>query len=568
MVGFTIRSFWQAALCLVILTLSTPAAAQLSLLNMTKAANQQSSTPPPPPKALLINAQSLGESNYNIVPIADTTSQSLVPFPVQQRRRRKVLQNQLDTLAKQNQRTLQALTALKNNASQAAIDRLTKKIQRNTDSLSNIIKQQTRSLRRADSTRVLAELALRREHLTQLDRLLVNYEANIRLYGDTLKPTDKKLQDIEQFFATYWKALPDAPNVALVFASDSAENSLQYKYLPRLNILNAELHQRYERFKALLPNLKKLRQDLQAEINFLQTGVSRVDTLQTSKVRYNALTKHAQTVTDSLLISFRAQELASERYNKARQDWELAYKTRKNNGKDDNISALPAITSVPGTRLLVPEISTIGSRRIDSGNQSYFLALKLFTALGSATAAPANRERGTERLFIRDASSFGLSADATFSYVPSAQSARNGNAVALLVGGAYLDKLMTPDTTRNYNVGTASFRLGVEVAPVPQALTLYCHLNGLAFLTNRAAFQRDYVQPSAKLKDVYTFLTVGAKAMFILSNNKTTALELDLGFILKGDNVRAFVPNEDLTITTIRATLIKNFSLNHTPSPK
>ena len=290
-----------------------------------------------------------------------------------------------------------------------------------------------------------------------------------------------------------------------------------------------------------------------------------IDTSNAQKTEYNRQITLVQQVTTDLTQKLDTVRDQLAAYNKKLKTWSDEFKSQQlakakqlaAASTENNLTALPALTGIKGTGLFIPAVSVIGSHREGDFDSPRMYSIRLFTALGGTdNANDVPSKRGTERLFINDASSFGFSGNAlwTMKY-----DKKPDPVMGVSFGAAYLDKLMTPDTLTRFTTGVATARLGLEYYLIPNVLLVYGGINSLSFLTNRNQVTTHFTE--TRPKDLYFYPDAGARAILNVSQKSGVSFLFELGFVVKNNDVRKFVPNDDFVITTLRATLAKNFTL-------
>jgi hypothetical protein len=411
--------------------------------------------------------------------------------------------------------------------------------------LDAIIEQQRR-----ETTSIKQERDKLRRRLTavyedQLSKLRTDVANNTILQKQSLTSYKDEITKIRQYQNDYWDKIDDS---ALV-DKELKESTKTYRgfgqQLEKLEQQLGEATTAYELFQKAAQSLNTYRLDLS-------------DTTGTGEKAYNTQLTNIQRTTSVLVEKIDTVRNSLTAYNQRVKSWENAFKAKQEkNASNDNITALPALTSVKGASLYIPAVSVIGSHRGGSDDSPNIYSIKLFTALGSTDKTDDVPSKcGTERLFIPDASTFGFSADAAFAFN---YAGKKSPVLGVVIGASYLDKLMTPDSLHTFTTGVATARVSLEWYVIPNALMLYGGVNSLTFLTNRDQVIEHYT--TTRPKDMYGFTNAGVRAILNLSKDNNISFLFDLGFVLKGDNVKSFVPNDDLTITTIRVTLAKNFAL-------
>ncbi|UOG74646.1 hypothetical protein MTX78_21325 [Hymenobacter tibetensis] len=284
-----------------------------------------------------------------------------------------------------------------------------------------------------------------------------------------------------------------------------------------------------------------------------------IDTSRANRIEYNRISINLQTATTILSQKLDTVGNRLRAYNQKIEVWEKTFETQQATkaAADDNIIAQPVLTSITGTGVVIPAVTLIGSHRGGDVNSPNMYSIRLFTALASTdNTKNIPSERGSERLFIPEASTFGFTANATFAMK---YADRKEPVMGVTIGAAYLDKLMTPDTLTSFKTGVATLRGGLEWYLIPDVFMLYGAVNSLSFLTSRQQLTDHFT--TTRPKDIYFFPDAGARAILKLSKEKGVTFLFDLGFVVKNEAVRKFAPNNDFVITTIRATLAKNFAL-------
>lgn len=356
-----------------------------------------------------------------------------------------------------------------------------------------------------------------------------------------------EVEKIRKYQTTYWDSIPK-PELASAEMRTADKAHLQfYRSLTKLEVQLADADKGYIAFKAAKDSLDKYVMNV-------------ADTSKASIRNFDRHIKYLQDTEPPLIAKLDTLHNSLTRYNQNVDKWKVDFKAAqdKKAGSANNLTALPAITGIKGTGLYIPAVSVIGSHRGGTDESPTITSIKLFTALGGpGDENDVPSKRGTERLFIPEASTFGFSANAAFAF---SHASRKSPVMGIVVGAAYLDKRMTPDSMNTFTTGVASVRANLEWYLLPDVLMVYGGVNSLTFLTSRDQVTEHYTtnQP----KDVYGFTTAGVRAILKPGGEASgVSFLFDLGFIFKGDNVRKFVPNDDFTITTIRATLAKNFAL-------
>lgn len=504
----------------------------LNLLNSTKTIEANSQFIRLPPKVVIADNSGAIEQHYNLI-MVDTTAKQLlnqqVSILAQEQakfiRQKYFIQDSIKT----TKETLKQIAAL-----EATIKRLGDDIKRQQD--------------RFNTDQSILRRRLNKIYTDELKKLQTNFKKNSSLFKNNIDSLAAQVTQISTYNTQYWLHRPAVEDVDLVFASDSAYQAF-YK---ELLLLQKRL--------TVVQGSQAYFQTVGAQLAAFKASPDDVTDGGKGENTYNDLFRTAQTATDSVSnqLAYMRSELNS--YNQKITAWSRKF-ADKSKDSATNLTTIPALTSgVGGVRMVIPTIDAIASRRVDINKESSaFLALRLFTAFGGqGDTKRTNQERGGERLFIREASNFGFSTDASFAFVPAGSKAKK--MLAITIGAAYLDKFLTPDSLRSFTTGTVTSRLGFDFSPVPGVISIYANLNTISFLTNRSQVEKYYT--TTRPKDMYGFTNLGVRAYFTLDKNKGgTGLEFDIGFIYKGGNVQTFVPNEDVTITTIKATFVKSFSL-------
>lgn len=380
---------------------------------------------------------------------------------------------------------------------------------------------------------------------TYLSKLRVDVtEKNIG-YKQKLDSHKAAISKIQAYQNKYWDSIPKPElESAEMRAGDKAHWQF-YRKLTKLETQLSAADTAYKAFRAAKDSLNNYTMDV-------------ADTSKASIRKFDQHIQYLQRSEPILIVRLDTLQNSLTQYNQLVAKWQEAFKAAqdKKAGSDNNLTALPALTSIKGASLYIPAVSVIGSHRGGTDESPTITSIKLFTALGSPDKN-VRSERGTERLFIPDASTFGFSADAAFAFT---HASRKAPIIGIVVGASYLDKLMTPDTLTSFTTGTVTARISLEYYLIADVLMVYGGFNSLSFLTERDRVTTHYT--TTRPKDVYGFANAGVRAILKPGGDKSgVSFLFDLGFVFKGDNVKTFVPNDDFTITTIRATIAKNFAL-------
>ncbi|MBJ6146384.1 hypothetical protein [Hymenobacter sp. BT559] len=378
-----------------------------------------------------------------------------------------------------------------------------------------------------------------------LTRLRVDITKRDMNYEQALKSHTAAVNQIRAYENKYWDSIPQPELVSKDMREADKAHWQFYRKLTKLETQLTDATVAYDVFERARDSLTAYTMNV-------------MDTSATSLRRYDQHIQYIQDSEPDLIVKLDTLQRNLTSYNLNVTKWKATFKAAqdKKTASDNNLTALPALTSIKGSSLYIPAVSVIGSHRGGTDASPTITSIKLFTALGS-TANDVRSKRGTERLFIADASTFGFSADAALAFT---HAARKTPVLGVVLGASYLDKLMTPDTLTSFTTGVFTARISLEYYVIADVLMVYGGFNSLSFLTERDRVTNHFT--TTRPKDVYGFANAGVRAILKPGGEKSgVSFLFDLGFVLKGDNVKTFVPNDDFTITTIRATVAKNFAL-------
>ncbi|MCC3156008.1 hypothetical protein LJ737_02105 [Hymenobacter sp. 15J16-1T3B] len=525
--------------------------AQLELLTITKSPQTTSTqTIVIPQSATILDNSVQQERNYN-AQLIDTT-----PLP-------KPPASSLPLIQANVTRKVIQIDSLSSIRDQAKALKQAKEVERIQDVIEYYDRQKTQLV--ADYERQKAEEAELRRNMTkvqealkrqirdiyedQLSKLRADVTKNSLLLKESLDSHTTEIQKIKQF--------KDSQTPA-----DSLDKDL-----------TATWYKAYRGFDADVRNLELRLADATASYRdfakvtsaFASYKIGAIDTSSAQKKEYNQQITNVQRATTDLTLKLDSVRFQLTAYNQKLKDWAESFRSQQAAkaklaaaaSNESNLTALPALTGIKGTGLFIPAVSLIGSRRNGTAESPHMYSLRLFTALGGTdNANDVPSKRGTERLFIADASSFGFSGNAVWAMK---YGKRPDAVMGVSFGAAYLDKLMTPDTITHFTSGVATMRAGLECYLIPNVLLLYGGVNSLSFLTNRNQIASHFTD--TRPKDVYFYPDAGARAILNVSQKSGVTFLFELGFVVKNNDVRKFVPNDDFVITTLRATLAKNFAL-------
>ena len=404
----------------------------------------------------------------------------------------------------------------------------------------------------AKGTQLVVKGALQRQlnvlnetYLNRLRPIITEENIDARRVLDSYRA---EIEKIRKYQNTYWDSIPKPE---LASAEMRAADKAHWQFSRTLTKLEAQLTDAstgYKAFKAAKDSLD----------NYIMNVA---DTSKASIRNFDRHIKYLQDTEPPLVVKLDTLHNSLARYNQNVEKWQAAFKAAqdKKATSANNLTALPALTGIRGTGLYIPAVSVVGSHRGGTDESPTITSVKLFTALGGTdNTNDVPSQRGTERLFIPEASTFGFSANAAFAF---SHASRKSPVMGVVIGAAYLDKLMKPDSLRTFTTSVASVRAQLEWYLIPDVLMAYGGVNSLTFLTSRDQVTEHYT--TSRPKDVYGFTTAGVKAILKPGGDASgVSFLFDLGFIFKSANVRKFVPNDDFTITTIRATVAKNFALH------
>ncbi|GAA4351766.1 hypothetical protein GCM10023185_10720 [Hymenobacter saemangeumensis] len=495
-----------------------------------------------PPRVSVIDNSAQVEQNYNLIR-ADTTAltrSTQLPLIIGQ-----IQLNRTEYLAAATARNAAAKDSPEQKALQARINELEAANKKLLEDYTRKQKEELASRLVQDEvhSKLLARLHALYEE--QLSKLRIDVSKNMVLQRQALDSHAENIKKLRQYQTEYWDKMPELVDIEAMYSSNKAYRAFDREL--------TTLEQKLKNANASYATFQK------AGGNLAAYKLSPTDTTTAARKAYNHQLTTVQQATTDLTAKVDTVRAGLEAYNQKVDKWKGEFKAEQDKkiANENNLTALPALTSIKGSSLFIPAVSLIGSHRGGDINSPNMYSLKLFTALGGTdNANGVTSKRGTERLFISDASTFGFSADALISLK---YAERKRPVMGVTLGIAYLDKLMTPDSLHSFTTGVTTARAGLEWYLIPDVLLLYGGVNSLTFLTNRNQITDYYT--STRPKDLYFFGNGGIRAILNVSKESRISFLFDLGFVFKDDNVRKFVPNDDFTITTIRATLAKNFML-------
>ena len=508
---------------------------------------------PAPPVVSVLNNDFLIERNFNLqlAEIAPKLVPSELPrikAEIKQVQEaidfKSAIRTIIENQAKNANKPLEQDTAYK--ATQKQINTLTEKRSNLEQAYYSKAKEEAGATQIRKAVQGALQLQLNLIYDRQLRNLRSSSDENKRAYRQALDSRHTAVEKIRAYQNKYWDSIPDPTLESTVMREADKAHWQFYRKLVKLESQLAEANTAYAAFKASKDSLDAYTLNI-------------ADTSATSRVAYNKYVRSIQRTNTPVAIKLDTLQNTLTRYNQQVAKWQEAFKAAqdKKAASSNNVTAPVALTSLKGASLYIPSVSVIGSHRGGDDDSPTISSIKLFTALGGPDK-DVRSKRGTERLFIPDASTFGFSADIAFSFT---HPARKSPVMGIVLGASYLDKLMTPDSSMTFTTGIVTARVSLEYYLIPDVLMVYGGFNSLTFLTDRDLVTEHYT--TARPKDVYGFTNAGVRAILKPGGSDKSGISFlfDLGFVFKGDNVKSFVPNDDFTITTIRATVAKNFAL-------
>ncbi|MFN0174965.1 MAG: hypothetical protein ACKVU0_09985 [Saprospiraceae bacterium] len=288
----------------------------------------------------------------------------------------------------------------------------------------------------------------------------------------------------------------------------------------------------------LIENQNKLQQDIINKFSALE-----------KKISSNEKLKHVQDEINNI------QNSIAKIYK--------SYKTIEG-PKDDNVKAIVGITQPLSEQgQLVPNISVLGYKEVKGENSHRSAQLKLFTAPSTGEKTLFNN---AYRLLIPEASSYGFLADFSFGFIPSDNSFKADKDIGqpvkklgLNFSAYYLGKTLAKEDSSTFNTGMLHFKIGMQYVVIGRVLSIYSNINPF-YLTNGVTdFQDTYTSYENKLR---SFVDFGLNAYLNLSpeaKQNDFFIDLDIGFIAVGGDIKSIVATTDPLIPRIKITLVKGF---------
>jgi len=233
--------------------------------------------------------------------------------------------------------------------------------------------------------------------------------------------------------------------------------------------------------------------------------------------------------------------------------------------QENNLQAIAGITQPLGRQgQLVPNISILGYKSVSNENSSMSSQLKLFVG---ANSQDQNTFNSNYKLFIPEMSTFGFTADFSLGFIPSTKSyvinkdlnqpiKKLGINLSSYYLGKSLNKLK--DST-SFNVGVLQFKTGFQYILIGKVLSVYGNVNSF-FIANGIDDFKENFNYDKKLRG---FIDFGLECYLdLITNSKDGGLsiDLDLGFISAGGDVKSLVPGSDPLIPRIKLSIVKGLN--------
>lgn len=225
----------------------------------------------------------------------------------------------------------------------------------------------------------------------------------------------------------------------------------------------------------------------------------------------------------------------------------------------DEIKGIPALTSPFIAGLIVPSASVVASREITNEKSGTEWRVNLFfagnTTKDTTSLQSSNKSIPLTRLLIPEISNYGLKIQATRAF--NLTFLEGGNSHSKNIGFIgqlnFLSKnINNADTadTKNLNVNTFFIhsKAGIEIAVVPDAISVYGLINGISSITQVQNFEQ-YFKMANK---VFLFGETGIQASLNINGDNRNFLLFDLGLILKNDQLNTLSNDRDAVIPSIR----------------
>ena len=218
--------------------------------------------------------------------------------------------------------------------------------------------------------------------------------------------------------------------------------------------------------------------------------------------------------------------------------------------KGIEFGALPSINSVLGSKQLNPNISVHGFYQGTADDKpSKYAELKFFTG-----TLNTNEFSVIKTLFVPETSSWGISGKFTWGFSP-AQDDSKKKIIGLNLETHYLSKKIKSDTLKEsptFSPGLVQIKTGLEIAVIPNTVSLYTNVNSINFLDNLDDFNKTFQEQKKSIG----FVDFGVK-MLLGANDESLKkiglkLLIDFSGIVNGGDVNSFINSEDKIIPVIR----------------
>ncbi|MBP6024704.1 hypothetical protein [Ferruginibacter sp.] len=344
---------------------------------------------------------------------------------------------------------------------------------------------------------------------------------------------------------------------ALKKVADSPKISVREK------LLLTSFHQSLVKDKDIIQQFNSSFEDKKDSLNVLLESLKKFNpdtiTLFVSYTNIDSLSKENSKMLTGLKlrIGIVLNEIKEGKIKiKTRLD-ELAKASEIKAPKDDNVSTLPFINSIPGIKSISGSISVFGQNTINLAKTS------LYAEYGGFVGTNGNTDQqNLNSLFIPEASTYAFFIKSSWGFDLSSATERNGR-LGLNLNFYYAGKKLITDTAKDkkgFDVSLFQMKTGFEFQIFRDLMSIYGNINALTIGNNVEQFEKTV----GNTKKVRGFIDWGVK--MLLDPNKNLDLGnfklfFDLNFLINGGDLRSINKSTDLIVPNIRFGVRKGFRI-------
>ncbi len=225
--------------------------------------------------------------------------------------------------------------------------------------------------------------------------------------------------------------------------------------------------------------------------------------------------------------------------------------------KEENIAALPFLSSIPGIKSISGSLSVFGNKTVNIDKSSLYAEFGGFIGATGTTD-----EQNINSLFIPESSKYAFFIKASLGFDRSSATERIGR-LGLNFNFYYAGKKIVVDTVINkngFNISLFQTKIGVEYILLRDLLSTYVNVNALAIGSNVGEFEK----ATLNTKKVKGFVDWGIR--MLLDPNKNLSLGnfklfFDLNFLINGGDLKSLNKSSDFIIPNIRFGIRKGFRI-------